>query len=423
MDNSATMAGLSRIDSRHESPVSLRRLVALRWWLLVAAAAAIWLVPRLLDIALPVWPMLLVVALQALANGLAARRLAGSPDAGESELLVQLTIDVVALGVLMFLSGGAANPLISLLLLPVAVAALTLPARRVAAVALLAILAYSLVNVYYLPLPIADAQRAARLHLAGMWLTFVVSVVMVAWLVVRMTDAIRRRDAELAAVREQALRDERVVALGALAAGAAHELSTPLATMAIIASELEGDPSLDAEVRGDLALLRRQVAACKGIISGLAERAGAERLDSAAGVEAVAWLKAVFGRWRGLRPHAAAELDLSGVPPGLTFVADATLEQGLLNLFNNAANAGSHVRVAAARDDDWLRVEVRDDGPGFPAHVVEQAGKAPFPAYAGGSGIGLFLAHAAIARLGGRLTLGNDGGGVAQVRLPLNMKT
>jgi two-component system sensor histidine kinase RegB len=80
------------------------------------------------------------------------------------------------------------------------------------------------------------------------------------------------------------------------------------------------------------------------------------------------------------------------------------------------------VRVAAAREGDWLRVEIRDDGPGFPAHVLDEAGKAPFPVHAGGSGIGLFLAHASIARLGGRLTLGNDGGGVAQVRLPLNMK-
>jgi two-component system sensor histidine kinase RegB len=243
---------------------------------------------------------------------------------------------------------------------------------------------------------------------------------MIAWLVVRMTETIRRRDAELATAREQALRDERVIALGTLAAGAAHELSTPLATMAVIAGELESDASLPEEARADVVLLKRQVAACKGIISGLAERAGAQRLDSAAAVEAAAWLAGVFARWCELRPRAAAELDLAGVSPRLTLVADATLEQGLLNLFNNAADAGAKVRVVARREGDWLEIEVRDDGPGFPAPVLEQAGKAPFPVHAGGSGIGLFLAHAAITRLGGTLTLGNDGGGVARLRLPLN---
>jgi two-component system sensor histidine kinase RegB len=318
----------------------------------------------------------------------------------------------------MFFSGGAANPLISLLLPPIAVAALALPARPVMLVAALAVAAYSVLNVVYLPLPIADAERAARLHLAGMWFTFVLSAAMLAWFVVRMKASIRERDAELAAAREKALRDERVVALGALAAGAAHELSTPLATMAVIAGELERDATLPDAARDDIAILHRQVIACKQIISGLAERAGAERLDSATAVQAERWLSGVFGRWRQLRPRADAQLQSAGVPPRLTLVVDATLEQGLLNLFNNAANAGTAVRVTAACDATDLSIEVRDNGPGFPPQVIEQAGRAPFPVHAGGSGIGLLLAHAAVSRLGGQLTLHNDGGGVARVRLP-----
>jgi two-component system sensor histidine kinase RegB len=410
---------LSLISSgRPESPPAIRRLIALRWGLLVGELAAIAGVPPLLGIPLPWGPMLVVVALQALANGLAGRRLARSGTFSESEFFFQLLIDIVALAVLMFFSGGAANPLISLLLPPVAVAALALPARLVVLVAALAVAAYSVLNVIYLPLPIADAERAARLHLAGMWFTFVLSAAMLAWFVVRMKSSIRERDAELAAVREKALRDERVVALGALAAGAAHELSTPLATMAVIAGELERDQTLPAAVREDIVVLHRQVTACKDIISGLAERAGAERLDAAAAVQADRWLAEVFARWRQLRPRASAELDLHGVSPRLTFAVDATVEQGLLNLFNNAANAGDKVRVTAACDATGLTIEVRDDGPGFPAHVIEQAGHAPFPGHAGGSGIGLLLAYAAVARLGGQLTLHNDNGGVARVRLP-----
>jgi two-component system sensor histidine kinase RegB len=400
------------------TPSAIRRLTTLRWWVLAGEISAIVLVPLLLGIPLPRATMLFVVFLQAVGNLLAMRRLTRNGPFSDVELFVQLSTDIVALAVLMFLSGGAANPFISLLLPPVAIAALALPSRLVVAATALAILAYSILNVYYLPLPIADAERAARLHLAGMWFTFVLSAVMLAWFVERMTASIRQRDAELAAAREKALRDERVVALGALAAGAAHELSTPLATMAVIAGELERDVALPGSAREDIAILHRQVTACKTIISGLAERTGAERLDSAAAVQADRWLAKVFGRWREMRPRVDAELDMSGVSPRLTFAVDATIEQGLLNLFNNAANAGSKVRVQAACEADALTIEVRDDGPGFPVRVIEQAGHSPFPAHDGGSGIGLLLAHAAVTRLGGQLTLHNDNGGVARVRLP-----
>jgi two-component system, sensor histidine kinase RegB len=412
------MAAMPPLAVASDTVTILRRLVALRWWLLGGELVAILAVPFFLDIALPRAPMVAVVGLQALANGLAARRLGRAVSFGDGALFAQLGTDIAALAVLMFLSGGAANPLISLLLPPVAIAALALPARLVGVIAGLAILAYSLLNVVYLPLPIADPERAARLHLAGMWFTFVLSVAMLAWFVVRMTASIRERDAELASIREKALRDERVVALGALAAGAAHELSTPLATMAVVAGELEREDNLPDGLRDDVALLRRQVVACKAIISGLAERAGAGRLDSAAAVRADHWLRDVFARWREIRPRIDAELRLPGVSPELTFIADATLEQGLLNLLNNAANAGSAVRVVAECIAGGMTIEIRDNGPGFAPHILAQAGRAPFPVHAGGSGIGLFLAHAAIARLGGQLTLRNDGGGVAAVFLP-----
>jgi len=401
-----------------EIETTWRRLVVVRWWLIGGELAAIAAVPAFLDVPLPRWPMLAVVAVQTAANGIAARRAADVADA--NAWLMQLLTDLVVLSVLLFFSGGAANPLISLLLPPVAIAALTLSGRQVALVGAVAAGAYSALMFVNLPLAVADPERAVRLHLAGMWFTFVISAAMLGWLVLRMTASIRQRDAELLAAREQALRDERVVALGALAAGAAHELSTPLATMAVIAGELDRDPGLGEAARADIGTLRQQVAACKGIISNLAERAGAGRLDSVQAVQADLWLERVYERWRSLRPQATARLAIAGEPPAPTLAAEATLEQGLINLFNNAADAGRLVEVAQSWDADGLTIEVRDDGPGFPADVLAQAGRVPFPAHAGGSGIGLFLAHVAIGRLGGNLTLCNgSGGGIARIRLPL----
>jgi two-component system sensor histidine kinase RegB len=414
------MADAPSISTTADTLTTLRRLVGLHWWLLGGEVAAILATPVLVDIQLPVVPMLAVVAVQAAANGWASWRALRAVHMSAQELFAQLATDLAALSVLMFFSGGAANPLISLLLPPVAVAALVLPGRWVAGIAGLAVSAYSLLMFVYLPLPVADPGRAARLHLAGMWFTFVVSAVMIAWFIVRMTASIRARDAELAAVREQALRDERVVALGALAAGAAHELSTPLATIAIIAGELEHDDSLTDSVRADIDVLRAQVGACKGIISGLADRAGVGRLDSAQSVQADEWLRSLFGRWRRVRPQASARLAIRGKSPEPAIVVETTLEQGLMNLFNNAADAGSQVVVAADWRGDFLTIEVSDNGPGFPAAVLALAGRAPLPPRAGGSGIGLFLAHTAIERLGGSLILSNSTGGLAVVRLPLS---
>ncbi len=407
---------------RAETLLTLQRLVAIRWWLLAGEAAAILALPSILDIPLTRWPLLGVVGLQMLGNVLVLGRLRASRVSGDGELLMQLVMDIAALSVLMFLSGGAANPLISLLLPPVAIAALALPVRSVALLAGLAVAAYSLLNIFYLPLPIADAGRAAQLHLAGMWFTFVVSVSMLAWFVVRMKASIRQRDAELSEIREQALRDERVVALGALAAGAAHELSTPLATMAIVAGELAHDAALGASARADVAVLRKQIAACKEIISRLTERAGAARLDSAGAVEAGRWLAEVHQHWLELRPHVSTVLQFSGSAPAALIIADKALEQAFLNLCNNAADTGTQVSVMAEGDAQCLAIEVRDQGPGFPLQVMEHAGKRTFPAHANGSGLGLFLAERAISRLGGQLSLFNDGGGVARIVLPIEKR-
>ena len=402
------------------APTMQQRLVVLRWWFLLAELLVIVLVPTLADLRLPQLPMLAVLALQAAANGWARWCLRATPARGDRDrdVFSQLVIDITALAVLMFLSGGAANPVISLLLPPVAIAALVLPGRLVAVIAGLAVIAYSILMQVYLPLPIADVARATRLHLLGMWFTFVVSVAMMAWFIVRMTGIVRAREAELAAIREQALRDERVLALGMLAAGAAHELSTPLATMAIIVGELEAEEGLANSLRADVALLRQQIGACKGIISGMAERAGVGRADSIQALRADHWLQALFDRWQLLRPQVRAGLDILGPSPAPPIVAETMLDQGLLNLFNNGADAGTDVRVLADWTDQLLIVEVRDNGRGFAEDILLLAGKSPLPAHAKGSGIGLFLAKAAIERMGGRLSLANDGGGVARVELP-----
>lgn len=404
-----------------ETLAHLRRLVASRWLVLGALALFIVLAPAGLEIALPRWPLLGIVAIAGLFNAFAARRLAGAENASPCELFSQLLVDIAALSAVVFFSGGAANPLVSLLLPPVAIAALTLPGRPTAIVAAAAIAAYSLLMFFYVPLPMPDAGRATRLHLAGMWLIFVISAAMIGWLIVRMTGRVRERDAALAAAREQALRDERLTAMGTLAAGAAHELGTPLATMNLIVGELAIDDSLPAAVREDMALLRQQIGVCKEIITGLSRRAGAERLENAPQQAVDRWLDTLRLHWHAVRPQAGSRLVIAGDGTAPTIVADPRLEQAVLNLLNNAANATAaplEIRLSWG-SDDWC-LEIRDHGPGFPPAVLARGGDEGFPAHAGGSGIGLLLTRSAIEQLGGRLSLVNpeDGGALARIELP-----
>lgn len=401
---------------------SLRRLVAARWAVLAALAAITVALPPVLDVPLSPWPLLAVLGVGAAFNGLMAARVRSATAATPLELFTQIAFDLATLSAFVFFSGGATNPLVSLLLPPVAIAALTLPTRCVLAIGALAIAAYSALMVIYVPLPLADAVRATRLHLIGMWLTFAVSSVMIAWFVVRMTQIIRQRDAEIAAIREQAMRDERMLALGTLAAGAAHELGTPLASMAVLAGELERDASLPSEAREDIALLRQQIGVCKGIITGLSRRAGADRLEAADPVRVDRWLDTLRQRWAALRPRAECHLSCTGPTPPPTLVADPTLEQAVLNLLNNAANASAgEVSLEAGWDATTLTIAVADHGAGFSEAVLARAGHQPFPAHAEGSGIGLMLARAAVERLNGHLRLSNgpSGGGLARIELPL----
>lgn len=395
-----------------------RRPILLRWWLIGGLLLAVLAAPGLLSIPLPLSPMLAVLLLLAGFNLITARRITGD-ETPVAELAGQLAVDLVGMGVLLYLSGGATNPLVSLLLLPVAVAALSLPGRWAVVVAALAIGLYSFLMLYSLPLPIADAARATRLHLAGMWLTFVVSVIMAVWFIVRMTASIRARDAQLAAVREEALRDDQVVALGQLAAGAAHELGTPLATIGVLVGELARDTRLPDDVRTDMELLRKQVAACKDIIGGLTRKAGIVRAGEPQ--RATDWLKSLLGRWRTLWPQVTCTFAATGMGEAPRLLIESAIEQAITNLLNNAA------KVTAGEIDlnlDWdaatLSVRIDDRGPGFPAEILRCCGAKPVPPQGDGAGIGLWLTRAAVERAGGRLRLENTAnGGRAVIELPL----
>ena len=413
---------MPHLESDPHLALGLRRLLVLRWIAIGAQVALVLLTSQLFAAQVAVAPALLVCAGQALLNLFSTLFLRPEHQVSSKTLFAQLLADIAALTAVAYFAGGATNPLITLYLPLIAVGATILPARLAATLTAVSVACYTLVSLVHRDVEIHDHERAFQLHLVGMWMIFVFSAAIIAWFVVRMSAAIRRRDAALAEAREASLRNERVVALGNLAAGAAHELGTPLATMAVVAGELARHPGLSSDARADIDLMRTQVSECKRIITQLAARAGNPRPEATQAITLEHWMAQLIERWSLQRPSVAPRVDLRGDRPGPRIAADATLEQALLSLFNNAADASpAEVAIDARWAAEELQVDVLDRGPGIAPEIGQRLGRDPVTTRGEGHGFGVVLAQSAIQRVGGSLSFATrHGGGTAvQVRLPL----
>ncbi|MCG3200590.1 MAG: Sensor histidine kinase RegB [Gammaproteobacteria bacterium] len=335
----------------------------------------------------------------------------------EAVVMRQLCVDIAALAVLLYFTGGSRNPFVSLFLLPITVAAATLRPAYTWLLAAAAAGCYTLLMFYHRQTLqwVHDGDHFA-LHLWGMWLGFLLSAGIVAFFVARIGATLRAHDRELAGARQ-------MMALGTLAAGAAHELGTPLATMAVLARELQHDLNDEKALREGLTLLRTQVDRCKEILGRMAAQAGERRAEGGARTTIDRYLEAVVREWRVLRPEVQAMVKLDGPQPAPAILADRTVTQALINVLNNAADASpANVEVAGHWDAGKLKIEVRDRGAGVPPGLAGEIGKAFVTTKAEGMGLGLYIARTTLGRLGGHVELRNRGdgrGAVASIDLPL----
>lgn len=425
---------------------NLKRLVALRLIEVLAQMAVIVVASYVVGMALPTAVMFTLSGLLGLVTLLSWWRTRQPWPVSDAELSVHLLFDIGILTALLYFAGGATNPFVTLFLIPLSIAAALLPARHVWSIVVATVACYVMLLNDYVPLPqgagsmsliatlLPEGMFGAHdahgvhaefgLHVLGMGLNFAISAVLIAWFVAHMAQSIRERDRRLAEAREQALRNEQLIALGTLAAGAAHELSTPLATMQVLAGELVREHAADAKLREDLQLLRTQAEQCKNILTRLSADAGVARAEQLQLIDVIEYFDGLLERWQLLRPQVQYTKEYSG-DKSTQLLAEPALDQALLNLLNNAADASdAPVEISAQWDAKQLQLEIRDRGPGISDEVAARAGEAFFTTKGPGRGlgIGLFLANASIERAGGTVQLFNREGGGACVRvlLPLN---
>ena len=399
---------------------NLYRLIWLRAIVIGGEAAAIIYGVTELKLHLPIYSLATLLGSFAFINLMVLVRLRIPKIVSDQEFFSHLTLDVVALTILLYFTGGSTNPFSPLYLLPLTLTAATLPARYTWSMLVITVMCYTSLFFYFVDLPQMHGSHdhGFRLHVLGMWLGFLLSALLIAGFIVRMASTVKEKDKKIADLREKQLRHEQVLALGTLAAGAAHELGTPLSTMAIMLKDMEPGSSIEEQ---ELTTLQQQVERCRNILGSISASAGTTRAVSGSEVSLDKHLTDLLQTWQASR-HIEAKIQLDGTQPSPRIVADQTLDQALLNILNNAADASpDEVEVVANWTEQVLTLEVSDRGSGLSPDIIDNTGNKINSTKQDGLGLGLFLTYSTLERLGGDVHLLNrEGGGVlCRVQQPL----
>jgi len=372
------------------------------------------------QVLVPWYPLLITLLLMALINLALLYRLKLQRPVSEGEFFANLLLDILFLTIILYLTGGSTNPLVSYYLIPLIISAAVLRPRYTWSIALLTVACYTFLLFVYKPLELfalSGHGTGTGAHFIGMWINFAFSAVLIAWFVVRMAVTMRGQEQSIARVREQGMRDEQIISVASIAAGTAHELRTPLATMTVLTGEMQND---HPELEEDLMLLQDQLLRCDTILRELLSATA----DSDAKEETTVGqlFSDVLEKWGIARPEVRLDVELPASCADLDICYDQSLHHALLSFLHNAADVSPDtVRLAAFNEGGRVLIVIEDRGPGVPAEIADSLGRSYISRKEGGLGLGVLLSSASIERLEGQVALLNrPGGGTRlEIRLPI----
>jgi two-component system sensor histidine kinase RegB len=400
----------------------LRTLVLVRWMAIAGQLATVGVVTVGLGIEVPLAPVLVAIGASAVLN-LALSLWRPVPRLNEPATAVLLGWDVLQLAVLLYFSGGLDNPFALMLLAPVMVSASVLSRAHTLVLCAMTVAAATL--LVYEAHPLGWDEAWIDIHdgyLVGMWAAIVFGTIFFAAYAGWIASETRRATQALAAAQAALGREQRLAAVGALAAATAHELGTPLGTIHLVANEIAAEITPDDPLAEDVSLLVGEVARCRDILKQLSARTEPEDLHAPLSrLSPAALVESVVQRYR--RDQIAVEIVTEGEPVPVLPRSPEILH-GLANVLQNAIQfAGARVDIRIIARPDQLEMAVTDDGPGFPAAILDHLGE-PYVSTRtrDGShmGLGIFIAITLLERSGAALEFGNraEGGAVVRIRWP-----
>ncbi len=399
-------------------PVRLRTLTLIRWVAIVGQALALLIVHFGLGFPVPLAAAFSVVGASLLLNLIV---MSGHPTPvrlGDRPAAAFLAFDIMQLAALLYLTGGLENPFSFLLLAPVAVSATILSIRSTFALCVLSVASITLLAVMHYPLPWEEGGFSVpQMYVLGIWVALAVGIVFFAIYTWRVAEEARRMSNALAASQLALAREQQFAALGGLAAAAAHELGSPLGTIAVVSGEIARDLPDDSLISDDVQLLISETARCRDILAELSDRSdeGEDRSSPFSLLPVHALVQAAAERHHQDHVTFSFEtmpLQENAAGPEPIVVRSPEVIHGIGNIIQNAVQfALSTVYVSSGWDADEIRVSIRDDGPGFPPGLLEHVGEPYISSRmnpAGHMGLGIFIAKTLLQRSGATVAFEND---------------
>ena len=412
--------------------LKLSWLVQLHWWAILGQVMIVGLAELWTEFDLPIPHIMALLTAEVIGN-LVLRSWARTAHVTEPMMATVMVLDAAVLTVLLDLTGGAANPYSTLYLVNVALAAVLLPGRWSWVLMAVSLLGFASLFIHEWFTGAAhhvrfgmSPEQVLVAHVRASWVALALAAIFIVYFVRRVALALADRERELQLARGQAQRREKLASLATLAAGAAHELSTPLSTIIVVAKELQRNlgTTVSDEVARDLMLIREQVSRCREILDRMAGHAGEQVGEPLRAQPVERWVSAALD---GL---AGAARVVQEVAPGVDGVAlvgpPRALADALRGLLKNALQASGPVAAVTLRLESTVAGRVRatviDRGGGMSPEVLARVGEPFFTTKVPGEGmgLGLFLTRALAEQLGGELhiTSSPERGTEARLELP-----
>ena len=399
---------------------TISRLLMLRSGAIAVQLIAVLSVYFLLDYQLALLPLLGVITLEAAFQLVSLFAYRNVSHAKPSVMLMQLTADVLFLTILLSLSGGATNAFVSLLLLPIMIAAVTLREKGLAYIALLAIAAYSFLLINMPDHSMHQMNMSG--HFVGMWVNFVLSTSVIALVIGAMSRALKDRERVIAKAREKQLRNEQLVSLDGAAAQITHQLATPIANLQLLFEELLEEQPNNTIVKQ----MQTPLEQCRDQLNSFRALSEQIRVNNAKDQITIAQLQTAINDTFVLQ-YPGQHIKWSTPSINAILLSDAMLLPAILNLLQNAAIANQkqgktelELSWELDQQDQCIDLLIRDFGDGFTPSQLAELGGQVMPSEQG-MGLAVLLSNVTFERLNGSLTLFNhkEGGAVAKVKLAI----
>lgn len=398
----------------------LRIVLFLRWIAVAGQMIAVLVAGPVLGYPLPITPLLITIGALALVTFLSQR--SGRTGLNDTQSILHFTFDIAQLTVLLLLTGGLTNPFAILILAPVTVAAAILSYRSIIILSIFTIIASIILAFFHAHLLPTYFFLQPNHYIVGLAVALILAIIFIATYIFLVAEEARRLSNALNLANNALVREQKLASLGALAAAAAHELGSPLGTIAIAAKELSKSLPDHHPARADADLLLRESTRCKDILAELAAHPESASKDHFALIPARALIELAAAPYA--RPNIQLEIGETDPDTNLSSLLlprRPEIVHGLENILHNALEAAhSLVMVVVSRDDEKISLSIEDDGPGFPPDMLARIGEPYLTSPVrkeNHMGLGIFIAQHLILQSGGGITFANRPQGGARITM------